>query len=213
MHNLSKVSLILLLLVLVSTGSVKATPVYGTNATLTGSTNLTSFGDWAGNANLAWNIAPVVGGYSYTYTFTHLGSDLSHLILEFTAGCGDDPACITSSSNNFDGPRIYNAFDPPNFEMPAPIYGTKFNSSGGPPNILSFVSNRAPVWGDVYLRDGGNAYAYNTGLLDHTLSSTSAFVARPDGSPDQGVPEPGGWLILGFGLFCLGLYRNKKKSD
>lgn len=205
-----KITFVLLLLVLVlSPAKATPIPVYGTAAPLSGSTDLLGFGNWAGNANLSWTILPVAGGYNYMYTFTHLGSDLSHLVLEFTAGCGADPACITDATSTPDGPRLYEAFAPPNFEMPAAIYGVKFNFTGGSPNILSFVSNRAPVWGDVYLRDGSNAYAYNGGLTNHSSTSVLDFVARPDG---DAIPEPTGWLLFGIGLVLVSLHSAKKKT-
>ncbi len=190
-----------------------ATIVYGKSATMSGSTQLAGFGDWEGNASMSWNIMEEAGVYTYTYTFTHEGSDLSHILLEFTNGCGDDPLCITNeSTGTADGPRTYEAFTPPNFEQPVDIYGVKFNFSGGSPYTFSFTSNRAPVWGNMYARDGQNAYAYNAGLVDLLSANTTDFIARPNGyGPPEPIPEPMTSLLLGAGLALTGLYHHKKR--
>lgn len=193
--------------------SLGATPiVYGTGTPLSGSTQLSGFGNWSGNAVLHWSIVPVVGDiWSYSYTFTHEGSDLSHIVLEFTAGCGADPLCITDdSTGTADGPRTYEAFQPPNFEQPVDIYGVKFDFSGGSPYTFSFTSDRAPVWGNMYARDGTNAYAYNAGLLDQLSGNTADFVARPDGAPNP-IPEPQSLVLIGGGLLILFWSRRKRK--
>ncbi len=206
MRLLSAVLLTSLLLVTPAT----ATSVYGTETPLVGSTTLLGFGNWAGNTSLAWAITPLSGGggWLYNYTFTEIGSDLSHLVLQFSDNCAGDPGCISNATNNPDGPRLYPSFTPPNFEQPVSIYGVKFSFLGGSPYAFSFASNRAPVWGNMYARDGGNAYAYNAGLTNLGSSSTGDFVARPDGAA---VPEPASLTLGGLGLGLLGLGLLKRK--
>lgn len=182
-----------------------AAPIYGTSASTAGSTTLSGFGNWL-NPVVSWQISDNGNGtWNYSYSFVHGGSDLSHLVLEFTQGCGQDPGCITNATNNPDGPKIWNASSPPNFELAAAIYGVKFDGfSSGSPNTWSFTSNRAPVWGDIYLRDGGNAYAENAGLTNHQSEFVADFVARPNGStPNDNVPEPSSFALAGLGLGVL----------
>lgn len=188
--------------------------IYGTDASgeLTGTRSLNGFGTWAGNAELTWEIDPLGGGlYFYQYTFTHAAQGgLSHLVLEFSLGCDEDEGCITQGTNNPDGPHVYSAFSPPNFEMPEDIYGAKFDGfgDGDSPSSWSFVSNRAPVYGNIYLRNGGQAYAYNAGLVDLESEDLDDFVARPNGSlPPSEVPEPSTLLLIGAGLGALTLMR------
>lgn len=82
---------------------------------------------------------------------------------------------------------------------------------------LSFYSNRVPVWGDFYMKDGkaGNEYnyAYNADFSladpDVTASNTLAGwnILRPDGMelqippPPPVVPEP---LTAGSIFLCIG---------
>lgn len=149
--------------------------------------------------------------FLYKYTVTELGSDVSHAVVEFTAGADTDPNAIFVSDHSYDGPKTWNATSPPNFELPTAIFGVKFDGfSGGSPYTFSFHSDRAPVYGDFYVRDGGNAYAYNYGLVDRNSTSLSAFIARPDGGgggTGNEAPEPTSLILGGVGLVVLAVRK------
>jgi hypothetical protein len=176
---------------------------------------LDDFGSWT-SAQVLYNIVQVDSStWSYNYTFTHDGHDLSHWIIEATNGCANDPLCMYDSSSAPDI-HMYLATAPPNFYLPADIYGAKFNfSNGASPNVVSFLSDRAPVYGNIYLQDGvggqtGPTFAYNHGLLNLLSENTLDFVPRPDGGSGEEAPEPATFGIAGVSLLCLSRFIKKK---
>jgi len=205
----------LLLVLIFWASTANASPVYGTavdSGHFSSLTILSGFGTWQGNVSISWSIQELVGGqYGYNYTFTHGGRDLSHLVLELTAGCGDDPYCITEASSTPDI-RLYASGAVPNGFLPADIYGAKFDSNNGAsPNVFSFVSNRAPVWGNVYAQDGvseGGTYAYNPGLVAIGSANIGDFLARPDGGTP--IPEPSSCLLALSGVAALALFSRRR---
>ncbi|MHB1191090.1 MAG: PEP-CTERM sorting domain-containing protein, partial [Armatimonadota bacterium] len=80
---------------------------------------------------------------------------------------------------------------------------------------LNFRSDRAPVWGDFYAKDGKTDGVYNTlynsGFADDdpiapaTNGSLDGHLLRPDTTSDP-VPEPGtlvGFITLGGSLLAM----------
>ncbi len=194
-----------------------------------------------GGFEITWNITydtnvPDVYHYSYTITddngATTLNPDLSHLILQvsstFTAAdiwkvkldgqdlslSSGDPQLYTSSGN--EGSTPY---------MPAGgIFGIKLDAAGGQSThtfTYSFDSDRAPMWGSFYAKDGkhpdaGNntefATAWNTGFGTNPAAGATDltnWVLVPDSSaqdlipPDSIVPEPVTAIFFGTGLATL----------
>jgi hypothetical protein len=90
-----------------------------------------------------------------------------------------------------------------------PITGVKFDDTvGDAPFTVTFESNRAPVWGDFYVKGGNLSFAYNAGLTDHLSEDVNDFIARPNGV----VPEPGTLAMLGLGLAGLRQWSRRKRS-
>lgn len=86
----------------------------------------------------------------------------------------------------------------------------------------SFYSNRAPVWGDFYAKDGvagglGWNEAYNAGFGDPdpmdmpTDGSIGNKILRPDTSTTV-VPEPGTMLLMGIGIAGAGVVRRLRRK-
>jgi len=217
-------------LVALTASAAHAAPVYGTAAALSGSRSesLREFvtgGNYRADAldqSVSWNITSLgSGNWSYSYTLTNwrgVQAGLSHWILDLTDDCwepGDD-ACVTGQTGPIVGlPSIddylpQNPNDPgSNPGLPATIIGVKFNldgrNAGRGDATYTFVSNRAPVWGDIYFKGGQNHYGYNAGLANHLSEDVNAFVARPNGgSENLVVPEPATLALFGLGLRAVG---------
>jgi hypothetical protein len=201
--------------------------VYDTTAVaeLTGSrTNLAAggvdtvqFNNTVGNHfTVSWVITnPVAGTWHYSYTFsgtaTTGGQGLSHFILDtfdtcinVAAGTLADPNCITNNAVTVSPADYTSAPSNPNFPVGADIIGVKFNVVGGPalPVTITFDSDRAPVYGDFYVKVANSTSAYNNGL-GHEATSTllSDFIATPGFI----TPEPSTAILMLAGVLLVGL--------
>jgi len=95
------------------------------------------------------------------------------------------------------------------------ISGVKFSLTSIKNGTLTFESNRAPVWGDIYVK-GGQGYAFNAGLKNHASEDVKLFVARPDtviGRSGSETPEPSTMVMLGSGLALAAWIRRRKISS
>lgn len=190
-----------------------------------------------GGFMLGWNISQLSdGSWSYNYSVTNatggnLARELSHMIIEISP---------TATSSNFwdfnwngtgySGWEIatYSGANPSNPQMPGSMYGIKFDAptSQGNSVTLSFMSSRAPTWGDFYAKDGkylGNdVVAWNEDFLmaDPTAPAQDGLLQDASGAyinkilrPDtvETVPEPATMLLFGAGLAGLGLMRRRNK--
>lgn len=218
--------------------SALATPVYntpvdpaywsGTASVRSIGTGLTGTGPW-GQTNppgftISWNIVPQPAGFLlYEYTFSWTSKDISHAIIELSNDClaGASP-CVWGfvPDVNSGDIRWYDPDDPgkSNPNLPAPIYGVKvnFNDLTSNPAVFSFYSDREPVWGNFYAKDGKDdgvdVTVWNIGLDPEYANSDQIihFIARPDTAPQYIIPEPGTMVLMGLGLLALGLWRRKR---
>jgi hypothetical protein len=198
-----------------------------------------------GGFKVEWAITgPTDGWYTYTYRFTDnadtpipLKPDMSHLILEVsTSFTTDNIRNANVGMDNVKGPQWWydTTDDNSNPNMPSEgIYGIKFDvgsESTYPVGTYSFESNKQPVWGDFYAKDGKHdpdkkgpepevwATAWNTGFGTDPTSSTTDFkpwIPTPDTfQPEpQPIPEPAGlviWSILGGGAAALTALRRRR---
>lgn len=166
-------------------------------------------------------------------TLLPLAKDLSHLILQVSDGFTS--ADFSFAQSEFTGVAhatvgtvdTYSAGGS-NPGLPGDIYGIKFQGwtlDNGDPvpdgvhlvNLIEFMSDRAPVWGDFYAKDGTDSvsgdpvYGYNSGFgtTPPEEGSFAFWIPRPDTA--VAVPEPCTLLLLSTGFFGA-LFKRRKKA-
>ena len=164
------------------------------------------------NADLTWH---------YHYTLTVYKKDISHMTVE--------------ASPTFGASNIFNSTWPaakieiadftsqqgsPN--MPGSIHGIKFDETIGTTVHVAFDSDRLPVWGDLYAKDGtagGGIWntVWNAGFTNPDSDPVGPpangpfdyHILVPDtsGPPPPPVPEPASLVTLSLGIGMLMIKR------
>ena len=177
-----------------------------------------------GGFESSWEITDNQNGtFTYEYLITGEGGgdlgppDLSHWILQLTPpegiwdGIFDSPGTDITEIDV----RLYEAFEPPNPDLPGDLFGVKFDFDVEEGTYYAtFTTEQVPVWGNFFAT-GGDDYAYNDGFLTMPVAGVTTdfndWIARPDGATS--VPEPSTLVLLLSGMGVLaGAARFRKKT-
>lgn len=182
---------------------------------------------WAGpGVSLSWNISNEVFAnpdvWQYSYTFTGVQKDVSHLIFGY-ASCGCDITLIddTDVSNYaFDlyGPGLHGSSDE---GIPGNLQGIKFNASGsaGTSVTVTFLSDEAPGVTDFFGADGkaGGGPSSTKVYVSNSAFGTPKNVSVTDGSDGNimgamiCVPEPNTMMLVTAAGTVLTVFRRRSK--
>ncbi len=167
----------------------------------------------ASGISISWSIiAPSSGSnlWSYTYTVDPVGrKDVSYSIFE-VGRSATKADFVFKSGNKVEGPQLWKEGSSSTPNMPADIYGIKFDFGGKNSVTYSFQSTLAPVWGDFYSKDGAASHgvtntAFNSGFGQDPFSACykTPWIPTPGGR--TGVPEPSSAVLLVVSMvgFCV----------
>lgn len=192
-----------------------------------GDGGLTAFGAWdCDTTTLSWVVDDTTtpGKWHYSYTLTVPWKDISHMIIE--ASDGDNPFTKSnlfspgSNPANWIGSISIQNFSPGGSTpyMPESIYGIKFDACGDATDVtVSFDSDRQPVWGDFYAKDGfvqclDWCAVYNTGftLDDPIAAARSGSLQNHLLVPDSYIPAPGAIILVCIGTSITSALRRRR---
>ncbi|MCK4619023.1 MAG: PEP-CTERM sorting domain-containing protein [Desulfobacterales bacterium] len=190
---------------------------------------------------IRWDIS--LDGSLYTYKYTISGVDdnylsfgLSHLNVEVSSDSSQDQFNMTiaeavdrKNRNNYEdlGSSTIPFEGPETFAVGGDdIYAIKWDMDGKDgifgnnkdivEFVISFTTDKDPVWGNFYANDGIDAEAWNLGFGGTGPTNTTNFtdwIARPGGAndpPTSHAPEPTTMLLLGSGLIGIAVSGKKR---
>lgn len=215
------------LLCLLASSAAMAASVYGTDVgsgDLTGSRSypagglqlVTGTGDPEG-ATVAWEITPSGAMWDYVYNFTNFGEqgDISHVTIDVSdAYAYADSGLISGFLANGSSVGLEWSGPTGSFDGITGAFKTDGElGSTGDGLTLSFTSTNAPMWGDMYIKDGVFYDLANDHWANHyDGDSTAGYIAVPDTTNGE-VPEPGTIALLCMGgMGLLPVLRRRKRA-
>ena len=191
----------------VAAGEALAYPTSGSLFYDAGGSGLHATDGWANSGtNLSWDISESGGLFTYAYTFTVPRKDPSHVILQVSGNFTTDN--IKPGTTGSPVPGFYSGTTQGNSNpgMPGGFQGLKWNVSTGTTASWTLVTDRMPMMGNFYSKDGTDSgtkvFAYSGGA-----ASFNNLVPVPDSTV---VPLPGAAFLLGSGLAGMGMLRRRR---
>lgn len=172
-----------------------------------------------GNASLSWSVKQLGSSWIYDYGWSTTRKELSHIIF----GVSETFTAANVLEGTSSGWELGWFGDEGNSNpgIPDLIYGMKWEGDGLY-DMFRLVSDRAPMWGDFYAKDGkdggDNVYAYNSsyGLSSDALPEGTApygFILVPD-TVTSPIPEPHTLALFGIGsLMILGKMGKRTRQE
>jgi hypothetical protein len=161
--------------------------------------------------------------WHYSYRLTTNRGAFSHFILETSPHFGEKEGDFSNVQVN--GSSSYNAWtigdfstaDPSNPYIPTDIHGLKFDSLNTLVVTVNFDSQRQPMWGDFYAKDGkagSTSKIFNAGwnegfqdndpLVPVTNGSINNHILVPDTAiTPPAVPEAATLMLSGIGMVSM----------
>lgn len=208
-----------------SMGTLHAAPITGSIDSAAGG-GMFATGSWAGgNAELSWSVSESGSLWTYLYHLV-VSKNISHTLFQTSD--------TFTEANVKDGTTSGWLLDSwgdegnSNVGIPGNLYGIKF-AGGSTDQYFTIVSDRTPMWGSWYARDGKDGggpnsvdvFAYNVNFGSTSNASIYGtapfgFVLVPDTTSTFQVSEPASMALLGLGFAFMGglsRYRDKRGAS
>jgi len=179
-------------------------------------------GSWDdGGATLDFTATDIGGLWKYVYTFAVDQKALSHIVFQVS----DNFTAANVFAGTTAGWSLGDWGDEGGSSpgIPESFYGLKFDGDFSLNNVLTIISDRAPMWGDFYAKDGVNrvvgdsldVYAFNSSFGTVLADPYQYFVAGKVLVPNThvtSVPEPSVAGMLAVGVMSM-LWVVRRKSQ